>query len=204
MRFRGPAQPSPGHRARMWTSQYWIPALSHSRCVSWVSSAGSMDLAGKQRKIRIESNRGDFECYTKVPRWFFLSHGKQLTIGSSGDLNALGWLVWVWDAGETPQCAPQMHREAGTQPGDTDLGSIWTVVSFEGVNDDGPTLGEKLTIKAHEAKRKPVKDRKMYQRCGWRNNTSRVEEGAETGHVAQWSVCKSNPVVFWWWWFWLF
>ena len=84
-----------------------------------------------EKEIRIESNRGDFECYTKVPRWFFLSHGKQLTIGSGGDLNAPGWLVWVWDAGETPQCAPQMHREAGTWPGDTDLGSIWTVVSFE-------------------------------------------------------------------------
>lgn len=82
-------------------------------------------------------------------------------------------------------------------------GEFW---SFEGVNDDSPTLGEKLTIKANKAKRKPVKVGKLYQRCGWRTSTSRVGEGAErtAGHMGQWSVCKSNPVVCWWWWFWLF
>lgn len=41
-----------------------IPAFSHSQFVSWVSVAGPMDLAGKQRE---ESRVGwwGLECHTK-------------------------------------------------------------------------------------------------------------------------------------------
>ena len=43
-----------------------------------------------EKETRIESNCGDFEHYTRMPRCFFLSRGKQWRIGSGGGLNAPG------------------------------------------------------------------------------------------------------------------
>ena len=101
-----------------------IPSVSHGSVL-----LGPWILLGNRERDRIESNCGDFERYTKVPWCFFLSHGNQWRIGSGGGLNAP---VWIWDAAEASHCVPlKIHREEGTWPGDTDLGSISTVVSFE-------------------------------------------------------------------------
>ena len=65
--------------------------------------------------------------------------------------------------------------EAGTQPGQTNSGSISTAVSVEGLQaplfpggekTGWSDTGEKLVVEASKAEREPGKDRKTCQECG--------------------------------------
>ena len=172
-----------------------------------------------EKETRIESDRGGLECYTKEHWWFFISSGKQLTIGSGGGLNALGWFLFESEmlVKHHSMCSSgdaHRGRDLGLEKQILEAFLLWWVLKFweclgflreRRLNEDSLTLGEKLTVKAHEAEWKPVKDRRSRdvaegQAC------KRVKEGTErTEQMAQWSVCKSNPMVCcWWWWFWLF
>lgn len=75
-----PSHPQVCQRAHMWTSQYYSSFLSFPVCLMGQRCWAHGSCWETEKEIRRGINR-DFECYTKVPQCFFLSHGEhwQLT-----------------------------------------------------------------------------------------------------------------------------
>lgn len=145
---------------RIWPQLYLIPSLSQGSVL-----LGPWILLGNRERDESRIWSWGPECYTKEHWWFFISSGKQLTIGSGGGLNALGWFLFESEmlVRHHSTCSSgdaHRGRDLGLEKQILEAFLLWSVLKFweclcflreRRLNEDSLTLGEKLTVKAHES-----------------------------------------------------